>query len=106
MKASNMGSRGLQLIYNPCLVKFPQDQIDFENDACRVVLEGYVLNHQALLNKHPGLCLQEILLEAYQTGVIAAALNLMRGSFLMDIHDKQTNNAYIDNDMLSKKPLF
>lgn len=106
MKLRKNAAQGLVLTSTSNLTKFPQDQIDFENDACRVVLEGYILNHQVLLNKHPGLCLREILLEAYQTGGMAAALNLLRGSFLLAIHDKQTDTAYIANDMLSKKPLF
>lgn len=106
MKASNMGSRGFQLIYNPCLVKFPQDQIDFEDDALRVVLEGYVLNQQALLEAYPGLCLREIVLQAYQRGGMPAALNLLRGSFLLGIQDKQAGKTFLANDMLSKKPLF
>lgn len=106
MKLRKNAAHGLLLTSTPCLTKFPQDQIDFENDASHMVLEGYVLNHQALLDKHPGQCLREILLEAYQTGGMATALNLLRGSFLLAIHDKKANTAYIANDMLSKKPLF
>lgn len=106
MKLNKNAAHGLMLTTTPGLIKFPQDQIDFEDDAFRVVLEGYVLNHQSLLEMHPGLCLREIILAAYQSGGMAAALNLLRGSFLLAIHDKQANTAYIANDMLSKKPLF
>ena len=106
MKASTLESGKLQLSYNPCLVKFPQDQINFEDKAFQLVLEGYVLNHQSLLESHPGQCLREIILEAYHSGGMPAALNLLRGSFLLGIRDKQTGKTFLGNDMLSKKPLF
>jgi len=106
MKAILTGSSPIQLTYTPCLNKFPQDQIQFENDAFHLLLEGYVLNHQSLLEVHAGLELREIILNAYQTGGMGAVLNLLRGSFVLAIEDKASQTTCIANDMLSKRPLF
>lgn len=107
MKAIRNGSpASTQLIYNPCLNKFPQDQLNFENDDFRLLLEGYVLNHPPLLTAHPGQNLAQIILDAYQKGGMGMVLNLLRGSFVIAIWEKASQTACIANDMLSKKPLF
>lgn len=107
MKAIRNGSQAsTQLIYNPCLNKFPQDQLNFEDDHFRILLEGYVLNHQPLLTAHPGQSLAQIILHAYQTDGMGMVLNLLRGSFVIAVEDKASQTVCIANDMLSKKPLF
>ena len=107
MKAIQSGSpASTQLLYNPRLNKFPQDQLNFENNDFSLLLEGYVLNHQPLLKACPGQRLAEIILNAYQTGGMGAVLNLLRGSFVIAILEKASQTACIANDMLSKKPLF
>ncbi len=106
MKAKLTASQQLALTFNPCLNKFPQDQFTYENDDFCIMLEGYVLNHRALLENAPGKTLRDLLWNAFKQGGMEAALGLLRGSFVLSIEDKENQTLYIGNDMLSKKPLY
>ncbi len=106
MKATFTANQSPDLRYTPWVVKFPQDQIDYEDDQLRMVCEGYILNSQALLDAHPGRCLREIILALYQEGGMANVLNQLHGSFVLALHDKTAHVAYLANDLLSKHPLY
>ena len=95
-----------EIRYNPNLVRFPGDQIDYEDNRYRIVCEGYLLNSRSLSEANPGLALKDIILRSYEQGGFRAALNLLRGSFVLAIHDQAAGVTCIGNDMLSKKPLY
>ncbi len=106
MHANLIKSSRPDIRYTPCLVRFPGDQINAEDDRYRIVCEGYILNSRSLSDTHPGLSLREIVLQAYEQGGFGAVLNQLRGSYVLAIYDKAADRTCIGNDMLSKKPLY
>lgn len=105
MKVCLKGNKA-QLLYTPCTVRFPGDQIDREDDRLRIVCEGYVLNSARLLSEHPGMSLSDLVARLYEAEGFASVLMTLRGSYVLGIHDKEKQLLWLGNDMLSKKPLF
>jgi len=106
MKAVWTKGNVLQLTHCPELVKFTSDHFDYEDEHYRVICEGLILNDLPLREQHPQETLPQIILTTFRDGGMEAVLNLLRGSYVIAIEDKAADEAYIANDILSKKPLY
>lgn len=91
-------------VQHACDNKFYQDSFVYEDDDYQIYTYGYFLNDEALCKEYQVDSIQQLLLTLLRAHTILS--EKLKGTFLVTVLDKSSDNIFIYNDLLSKESLF